>query len=145
MKRRVIIILSLLIMGISLTGPEAKAVTVKNKKAVIYVKAGQIKKVRIKGYAKIPKWKSKNKNIVITPQIGYIQALTAGKTKIYAKVKKKMVKCTVVVMEKNRPILSLKEGTSGKLKVKYGGKKVTWKSSKPSVAKVSSDGMVKAK
>lgn len=144
MKRRAIIIFSLLVMCICCSGLETKAVAVKSKKAVVYLKTGQKKKIRIRGFAKLPKWKPKNKNIVISPQKGYVQALAAGKTKIYAKVKKKMVKCTIVVMEKNRPTLSLKEGTSGKLKVKYGGKNVKWKSSNTSVAKVS-DGVVKAK
>ena len=144
MKRRAIIILSLLIICICCTGPDTKAASIKSRKAVLYLKTGQKKKIRIRGYKRLPKWKSKNKSIVIAPQKGYVQALAKGKTVVYAKAKKKIVKCTIVVMEKNKPILSLKEGTSGKLKVRYGGKKVKWKSSDPSIAKVK-DGMVKAK
>lgn len=144
MKGKMIIAFSLIVMCLSCLGLDARAVTVKSKKGVVYLKAGEKKKIKVRGYAKLPKWKSKNKNIVITPQKGYIQTLKAGKTKIYAKIKKKMVKCTVVVMEKNKPVISLKKGTSGKLKVKYGGKKVNWKSSNTKVAKVS-DGTVKAK
>ena len=144
MRRKVTIVLSLFVLCICCFQLETQAVTLKGKKTTIYLKPGEIKKIRIKGYKRLPKWKPKNKNVVISPKKGFVQALAAGKTKVYAKVKKKRVRFTIVVMEKNTPRLSLKQGTSGKLKVKYGGKKVKWKSSNKSVAKVS-NGVVKAK
>lgn len=144
MKRKATIVLSLLLMCLCCFGLEAKAVTLKSMKTTIYLKPGERKKIRIKGYKRLPNWKAKNRNVVISPKKGFVQALAAGKTKVYAKVKKKRVRFTIVVMEKNTSRLALKQGTSGKLKVKYGGKKVKWKSSDTSVAKVS-NGVVKAK
>ena len=105
-------------------------------------------------------WTSSNTSVATISSTGVVTAKAAGTATITVKTADggKTATCKVTVpaaakavtsVTMNKASLSLKKGESGKLTVTVSpsdatNKSVTWKSSNPSVATVSSDGTVKA-
>ena len=131
-------------MALCFSGFSSDAHTVRTRKSTIYMKRGAVKVMKIRGYSKLPKWKTKNPNVVTIPRRGYIQAAAAGKTSVFARARKRNYSVTVKVMDINRYFVALKDPavannkseSTTTLKVFYGGSSVKWKSSKSSIVSV---------
>ena len=101
----------------------------------------------IDGYSGKVTWSSSNKKIATVSSTGVIKGIKKGKATITAKAGGNTFKCTVTVknpaMSRSsiRPIV----GQKYTLSVRGGSGKITWSSSKKSVASVSSAGVVTAK
>ncbi len=81
---------------------EAQAAKVKISKKTLSLTVGQKKTLKIKGTKKKITWKSSNKKIATVNKKGDVTAMTAGKTKITAKVKGgKKYTCSVTVKVKS--------------------------------------------
>jgi hypothetical protein len=117
--------------------------TVKSTGSKIYLVRGHSVKLTVKGADGKEKWKSANKKVARIDNRNQVTAVAPGKTSVKTKVGKKKYKCKVVVMDLSKTNLSLKKGTSKKIKVKNGGNKVKWTSSNKAVCKVSA-GKIKA-
>jgi hypothetical protein len=117
--------------------------TVKKNGSKIYLAQGQVVTLSVKGAKGKEKWKSAKKKVARISGGNQLTAVGPGKTTVKGKVGKKKYKCTVVVMALNKTSLSLKKGSSKKIKVKNGGNHVKWKSSNVGVCKVT-DGKIKA-
>jgi hypothetical protein len=109
---------------------------VKTRKSTIYVKRGEAKVLKIRGSKTLPAWRSNNGRIVGIPQRGSIQALAPGKANVYARARKKNYRVTVKVMDMDRSVVALKQGTKTKIKVINGASSVKWKTSDKSVVTV---------
>lgn len=131
----------------------AKTVDIKGKVTV------SVKSVKPSKASKSVTWKSSNKKIATVSSKGVVTGKKKGSVKITATSKKnKKVKATVKITVKNLTATSVKMkssetiiiGHSTTLKATVKGGKgfynqgVTWKSSNPSVATVSSKGVVKS-
>lgn len=108
--------------------------------------AGQSKTLSVSGSTGAVTWSSSNTSVA-TVSAGKVTAKKAGSATITAVVDGKSLTCKVTV---KKPVLSAKSctitaGQKKTLKVTKKSGKVTWKSSKKSVATVSSKGVVKAK
>lgn len=149
MRRKMIQILFLLALcGLVLSGcsdsdSESSDQKITGSGTVVYLVPGQVKKLSVKGGDGDEKWTSANKQVARVDNGNEITAVHAGKTTIETTKGKKKYQCPVVVMELSRSSLSMKDGTSRKLKVKNGGGKVKWTSSDKTVCKVRA-GKIKA-
>lgn len=108
---------------------------------------------------KAVKWSSSNRKVATVSRKGVVKAKKKGKAKITAKVGKKKLTCRVKVVKgssgKNVTLIlnakkvTMDRGTSYVLKAlaipEGAGGKLTWKSSKKSVASVSKSGIIKAR
>ena len=108
---------------------------------------------------KAVKWSSSNRKVATVSRKGVVKAKKKGKAKITAKVGKKKLTCRVKVVKgssgKNVTLIlnakkvTMDRGTSYVLKAlaipEGSGGKLTWKSSKKSVAGVSKSGIIKAR
>lgn len=108
---------------------------------------------------KAVKWSSSNRKVATVSRKGVVKAKKKGKAKITAKVGKKKLTCRVKVVKgssgKNVTLIlnakkvTMDRGTSYVLKAlaipEGSGGKLTWKSSKKSVASVSKSGIIKAR
>ncbi len=104
-------------------------------------------KNQVLGYSGKVTWTSSNKKVATVSSKGVIKGVKKGTATITAKAGKKTYKCTVKVLN---PVLSKSTirpmiGQTYKLSVIGGNGKITWSSSKKSIATVSSTGVVKAK
>ena len=77
--------------------PASAGVRMNRKKASMLV--GQTLTLKVKGTKKAPKWSSSNKKVASVDQTGRVTARKKGTAVIKAKVKKKVVKCTVRVQK----------------------------------------------
>lgn len=125
------------------TAQQPPAKKIKKNGSKIYLVRGQIVKLTVKGANGQEKWKSANKKVAKIINGNQLSAVRSGKTTVKTKVGKKKYKCTVYVMDLSKTSLSLKKGSSKKIKVKNGGSKIKWASSDKSVCKVT-DGKIKA-
>ena len=92
-------------------------------------------------------WKSGKPKVVSVTKKGLLKAKKTGTAIVTAKVKGKKLKCKVKVVHPpalNRAKVILTGGKTFQLKVKHWSKKVTWKSSRPSVVKVSKTGLLRS-
>ena len=92
-------------------------------------------------------WKSSNPKIATVNSKGKVKAKKKGKVTITAEADGCLATCKIKVItaQLSAADLTLNRGKSKTLKVIGTSKKVTWKSSDPTVATVSSKGKVKAK
>ena len=144
------------------TNASAASVKLNKKKATLYVSGAKTKKtttLKVTGTKKKVTFTSNKKSVATVNSKGKVTAKKAGKATITAKVGKKSYKCTVTVKKKYTPVtslsvspktVSLKVGKTKTIKAtvkpsKPTEKGVTYKSSKTSVATVSSKGKITAK
>ena len=144
------------------TNASAATVKLNKKKATLYVSGAKSKKtttLKVTGTKKKVTFTSNKKSVATVNKKGKVTAKKAGKATITAKVGKKSYKCTVTVKKKYTPVtsvsvspktVSLKVGKTKTIKAtvkpsKPTEKGVTYKSSKTSVATVSSKGKITAK
>ncbi len=90
-------------------------------------------------------WKSSNSKTAKVNKNGLVTALKKGKVTITATRNKRAVTCTVNVINQklSSTKLTLKKGKTFDLDLNGAVSKVTWKSSKPKVASVNKNGLVK--
>lgn len=91
-------------------------------------------------------WKSSNSSVAKVNKNGLVTARKKGKVTITATRNKRSVTCTVNVINQklSSTKLTLKKGKTADLDLKGAVSKVTWTSSKPKIASVNKNGLVKA-
>ncbi len=102
-KRRVLFIALIGLLVVSMVQLSLFAKTkVKLNKTKVTLTVGQTKKLKVKNKPKGAKvkWSSKNKKVAKVTKKGKVIAKKTGKTTIIAKVKKKKLKCKVIVKKK---------------------------------------------
>lgn len=162
-KRKILWILTIMLLsGIlmlsNVLAVEAYTPRVKISYSSVKLKAGKTKTIYLRGTTQKVTWKSSkssvvsvtdNGKIVSTTSKATIKAKKAGTATITAIAGGKKYTCKVTVealpISMSKKTLSLKVGETSQLSLKNATAKVTWKSSKSSVAKVSSKGKVTAK
>lgn len=136
-----------------------KATKVTIKKTSNTMNVGDVKQLKVTvkpaGTTDVVTFKSSNKKVLSVANNGVVTANKPGKATITAKAGKKTAKITITVKQPatdialNKTSATLKKGKTLKLKVtltpKNSTDKVTFKSSKKSVATVNSKGVVTAK
>lgn len=117
-----------------------------NKTKIILVK-GQSYQLKLSGVKGKIKWSSSKKSTVSVSSNGKISAKKKGTATITAKADSKKYTCKVTVEEPSLSAKSctLKVGSKKTLRLKGTKQKVSWSSSKKSVATVSTKGVVTAK
>lgn len=161
MKRSVkslVFFVFMMFMCISTFTAQVHASSVKVSKKSIVVRTGEKYKVKLKGVSsknkKKVKWKSSNKNLVVSvrkkdTRTATLTAKKSGTYKVTATYGKKKYTCTVRVIGINKSNLSLKKGKKGTIKLYNTKGKATWKSSNKNisvkVAKSSKSAVVTAK
>lgn len=119
------------------------------KKSSITLVKGKTYRLKASGNAagKKVKWKSSKPSVAKVNSNGKVTARSAGTATITAAMGKKKATCRVKVIAASLNIkkASLATYETCTLKVKNASKKITWSSSKPSVASVSKTGKVTAK
>ena len=140
MKKASVLLLAFMVMLCMITPVSAAS---KLNKSSVALCTGQSVQLKISGKAK---WSSSNKSVATVTQKGKVSAKKKGTTTITAKVGKKKYTCKVTVEapKLSKSKVSLAAGKSYTLKMSGTKRKVTWKSSKPSVASVK-NGKVTAK
>ena len=129
--------LLLVLMLITLFLPlHSSAAIFGRKRPTIYMKVNQVKALKRGRSDQKYRWQSSNKRIVRTGKNGCIYAVRPGMATLYTRIRGKTYRYYVVVMKMNKAAISLKAGKTQKIKVKYGGKNVSWTSSDPLVATV---------
>jgi len=126
----------------------AEAATVKISKKSATVNVGATLKLKMNGTKKKVTWSTSKKSVATVTKKGVVTGKKAGKVTITAKIGKKKYTCKVTVKEApklNKKIASIKVGGKVTLKVTGTAKKVTWSTSKKSVATVTSKGVVTGK
>ncbi len=124
---------------------EASAATVKLSRKNITVAVGQTYSLKISGATGSVKWKTSNKNVATVSKSGVVKGIKRGSATVTATVGQKNYNCKVTV---DSPKLSatkksVKAGASFTLKLTGTSRKVRWRSSDTSVARVSQSGVVK--
>lgn len=156
MKRSVkslVFFVVMMFMCISTFTVQVHASSVKVSKKSIVVKTGEKYKVKLKGVTsknkKKVKWKSSNKNLVVSvrkkdTRTATLTAKKSGTYKVTATYGKKVYTCTVRVIGINKSNLSLKKGKKGKkgtIKLYNTKGKATWKSNNKNISvKVAKNG-----
>lgn len=148
MKRIKVIVSMSLVFAISLsiltpsTNAQAAKVKISKKSATIFV--GNTTTLKVSGTKKTVKWSSSKKSVASVSSKGKVKALKSGNTAIIAKVGSKRYTCKVSVKNPhiNKSNYALAIGKSLSLNVVGNKKAVSWSSSSPSVATVSSKGKV---
>lgn len=113
----------------------------------VSLSAGQSKTLTVSGTTEAVSWSSSNKAVATVNSSGKVTAKKTGSATITATVGSTKLTCSVTV---KKPVISAKAftitaGQKKTLKVTGNAGKVTWKTSKSSVATVSSKGVVTAK
>lgn len=99
MKRKInLLILTIII--VTFCGSSISEAKSKINKTNLTLKIGKSYQLKIKGNKNKVKWSSSNKKIVSVTKKGKIKAKKLGKAKIYAKIKKRKLVCSVVVVKK---------------------------------------------
>ena len=153
MKRSVkylVFFVFMMFMCISTFTVQVHASSVKVSKKSIVVKTGEKYKVKLKGVSsknkKKVKWKSRNKNLVVSvrkkdTRIATLTAKKSGTYKLTATYGKKNYTCTVRVIGINKSNLSLKKGKKGTIKLYNTKGKAIWKSNNKNISvKVAKNG-----
>ena len=140
----------MMFMCISTFTVQVYASPVKVSKKSIVVKTGEKYKVKLKGVSsknkKKVKWKSRNKNLVVSvrkkdTRTATLTAKKSGTYKVTATYGKKVYTCTVRVIGINKSNLSLKKGKKGTIKLYNTKGKATWKSNNKNISvKVAKNG-----
>lgn len=145
------LLICLMMLGVCSVSANAATVKLNETKLTLY--KGQTAKLQatVEDATGSVKWKSSKKAVATVNQNGKITAKKVGKTTITVKVDGVTAQCTVTVKKPTITLdaksLSLYKGDKVTLHATVKGKsrKVTWKSSKKSVATVNSDGKITAK
>ena len=145
--RKLLFILTVLVMCLSVSTPVSAAVKISSKSVTLTV--GQKKQLKVTGTKKKIKWSSNKKKIATVNQKGVVTAKSAGTAKITAKVGSKKYTCTVKVKKAakislNKTSLTLNVGQSYTLKLNNAVGTTQWNSSNTGISKVSSTGTVTA-
>ena len=96
--RKLLFILTVLIMCLSISMPVSAAVKISSKSVTLT--AGQKRQLKVTGTTKKVKWSSNKKKVATVSQKGMVTAKSAGTAKITAKVGSKKYTCTVKVTKK---------------------------------------------
>lgn len=143
-----IAILFLCLLSLQISA-DAKASKVKLSDKSITLLKGNTDTLKVSGITKKTKvkWTSSKPKVAAVTQKGVVKAKAKGSAVITAKVDGKKYTCKVKVQTPTLSTKSLKliQGDTYLLKLTGTTKKISWKSSKASVAKVSSNGKVTAK
>ena len=117
------------------------------KKTKVDLQVGGKTRLRINGGTEKAKWKSSNPAVVTVSSNGTLRGKKTGKATVTATLNGYKLSCKVNVYTHmlNRSSLTLEAGTTQKLTVTGGSGKVTWKSSNPKIATVSTKGVVTGK
>lgn len=117
-----------------------------SKKNVTLIK-GQTAILKISGTKKKVKWSTNKKSVATVTQKGKVTAKKTGTAKITAKIGSKKYICTVKVQtpKLSKTKVNVNAGDTYTLKLSGTDQKVTWKSSKTSVATINSKGVITAK
>ena len=114
-----------------------------SKKSVVLVGNEDTYQLSVKNYKKKITWKTTNPKVAVVSN-GKVIAMKAGTCSIKVKAGKKKLSCKVRVLTINEQAKNLQIGQTFTLKIAGKSGKVTWKSSNPNMATVSSSGVVKA-
>lgn len=151
MKRwilRQIIVFAFLLTPIVSVGMEANAVyaatTVKINKEKLSLYVGETYTLKVINTKAKVTWVSSNKKVATITTGGKVKAVSKGTAKITATVNSKKYSCTVTVKEASisKETLQLEIGEADKLEIIGLKNKVTWKSSRNSIAEVTADGLI---
>lgn len=145
----------MIMMILMLAFPVSANAAVKLSKKKATVTAGKTLKLKVKGTKKKVKWKTSDKQVATVSKKGVVKGIKRGDCTITAKVGKKKLTCKVTVTQ---PVTGIKMAGSRVLEkgktftlsplvfpVDANNRALTWKSSNPAVATVSSAGVVKGK
>lgn len=126
---------------------EVQAASVKISSKKVTLIKGQSKTLKVNGTKSKVKWTSNKSKVAYVNKKGKVTARSKGKAVITAKVngKKYTSNVTVELPSLNLKSSTLNIGASCNLKLNGTKQKVTWNSSKPTVANVTSKGKVTAK
>lgn len=143
--RKILFILTVLIMCLSVSTPVSAAVKISSKSVTLTV--GKKKQLKVTGTKKKVKWSSNKKKVATVSQKGMVTAKSAGTAKITAKVGSKKYTCAVKVKKAakislNKTNLTLKVGQSYSLKLKNATGTVSWSTSDSGIAMALPDGTV---
>lgn len=153
---RCLIMLSLFILTFCVSASAADTGLNKTKLALT---VGQTSTLKVTGASTGVKWSSSNTKVATVSKTGKVKAKKAGTATITATVNKQKYTCKVTVSKKtvlvskvklNKSKVTIYKGKTYKLKAtvspsKAANKKVSWTSSNPDIATVSSSGTVTAK
>lgn len=108
---------------------------------------GQTKQLKVTGTSAAVKWSSSSTSVATVASNGKVTAKKKGTATITAKAGSKSYKCKVTVENPklSKTSITISKGKTYTLKMSGTSSRVTWKSSKTSVATVSSKGKVTAK
>ncbi len=123
----------------------AGAATIKISNKKVTLKIGESKKLTISGTKKKVTWKSSKKSVATVSSSGKVTAKSAGTATITATVSGKKLTSKIHVVKLNKTKVTLETGDTINLKVTGTDDKVTWSTSKKTVATVSKNGNVTAK
>jgi len=130
------------------TTAKASAATVSISNKTLTMDVGTTKQLKITGTKNKITWNSSKKAIVVVSTTGKITAKSAGAATITATVGTKKYTCQITVsvpITISSKTLTLSVNKTSLLKVNGTSKTVTWTTSSPSVASISSKGTITAK
>jgi len=130
------------------TTAKASAATVSISNKTLTMDVGTTKQLKITGTKNKITWNSSKKAIVVVSTTGKITAKSAGAATITATVGTKKYTCQITVsvpITISSKTLTLSVNKTRLLKVNGTSKTVTWTTSSPSVASISSKGTITAK
>ncbi len=143
-----IIVFAFLLTPIVSVGMEANAVyaaaTVKINKEKLSLYVGETYTLKVNNTKAKVTWVSSNKKVATITTGGKVKAVSKGTAKITATVNNKKYNCTVTVKDAaiSKKTLQLEIGEADKLEIIGTKNKVTWKSSRNSIAEVTTDGLI---
>lgn len=113
---------------------QAASAQLNRKSATLWV--GDTLQLKVRGAGKKVKWKSSKKTVATVSLKGKVKAKKAGKTIITAKTGGKEYRCKITVRKTalSAKSITLKNGASAALTLKFPKKKVRWFSSDNSIA-----------
>ena len=148
MKKKIVsVILAALLMFSVMPLANVSAASPKMSAKSVYVTAGKTYQLKVKGTKKKAKWSTSKKSVAVVNKKGKVTAKKKGAAYIYAKIGKKKLKCKVNVEAPKLNATKRTMNLGSKYTLKLGGtkRKVSFKSSKTSVATVTSKGVITAK
>lgn len=146
-KKLVSVVLAALLMFSIMPLANVSAATPKLSAKSVYVTAGKTYQLKVKGTKKKAKWSTGKKSVAVVNKKGKVTAKKKGAAYIYAKIGKKKLKCKVNVEAPKLNATKRTMNLASKYTLKLSGtkRKVSFKSSKTSVATVTSKGVITAK
>ena len=100
-KKKILVVLTAMIISLCAVFVTVDAATkVKLTKKSVAMYEGDSIFLKVKGTKSKIKWSSKNKKVAVVTKKGKVKAVKKGRTVIYAKFGKKVLKCKITVNEK---------------------------------------------